>query len=387
MKMKKRAILYLCGLLIAIAQNTAFPFPPSPSPAPPPSGPSFVGNNSSGPVFGLRGTDLGRYVAHELDPTRPDRESLAIPQEAMDLCLQALMRNHYTHAGVDSKETSKSLVPPAGSNDNPYFSSPVFYSSYQYARIQDTLPTIGLDGDQHKGTIGFDFNSIGGTVVGFNFNYTNENLSLSDGGTDLTNSSNSYFFSSYVGKNFEGWVNVGGSFTYGRTDSDFRADTNSVFGPMDFGQFTREDSYALSAFVGISHTFGAWSVASTPSFIWDANRYDFPTPVEDGFGGFGPTGLQSQGRNESSFYWMNNVGYAVSDKLTVTAIGNWTRNVGIEPIVAPGFDELSRGWMTFGSEVEYKFNTQGSAQIRFEHDVFAGHTDNFRLKGGISYSF
>jgi hypothetical protein len=201
--------------------------------------PSFTwaqNSPNSSPSSSNQGLD--RYAAHELDPTAPDQDSLTVPQNTTDFAIRALSRTEVTTAGVPMTQVQtdgKDMKQMAPVPESSWFSDPETYSDYEYTHVQDTLPApLGLDGDKHSGTVGFDFVTFFKTVLGFNFTYANEDLNASSpsfsfpGATGIptstyNSSSNSYFFSTYAAKNFDSWVNVGASFTYGRTDIDYRS--------------------------------------------------------------------------------------------------------------------------------------------------------------------
>ncbi len=342
---------------------------------------------------------LDQYAAHFLDPMSPDKETLTVPQSTTDYAVRDLNRTFNTTAGVEMMshpKEMKDMKQMAPVQEDSWFSDPVFYTDYQYSKIQDSLPAgIGNDGDKHSGTVGFDAVTFWKTIVGFNFTYSNTDLtSIASGGgfptSYFTNSSDSYFFSSYAAKNFIDWINVGASFTYGRTDAEFRSNTPaSSFGGFPFPgtnfiQDSRVDSYGLSPFIGCAHTFGQWSFSSTPTYIWNYNHYHFD---QGRAGAFALPQLPGTRTINSSFLWLNNAQYAVNEQWKVEAIVNWTRNVSTATLTAPGSTPVDKGWMTFGTRVDYQFNKAGEAHVEFDHDAFSGNTDDWRIKGGITYAF
>ncbi len=151
-----------------------------------------------------------------------------------------------------------------------------------------------------------------------------------------------------------------------------------------FGQSTREDTYALSPFVGVAHTWGAYSFSSTPTYIWDYNHYEFAAPVVPGGGALS---IPSTRTINSTFLWLNSAQYAVTDKVRVSVIGNWTRHVSTAVLTTPGSTPISHGWVTVGARADYSFNKDGNVYTQFDHDVFSDNTDDWRIRGGVSYQF
>lgn len=334
---------------------------------------------------------LTSETAEGLDPARTDRPGLQVPQGSTQYAISSLLRTEGTHAGAPTKEEdTKSLTTPSVSApEEDGFSAPTAYLEYKYAQIQDTR-SVGLDGPQHNAIVGFDFESYFKTIVGFNFTYTNEALSDNGGPgfAQLENSSESYFFSPYVAKNFFDWLNVGGSFTYGRTDTTFRALSAAPFaaGAPLSGLDTTQDTYAYSPFIGISHTFGAWSFSSTADYIYGYDHFSF-SPASPSFGA--PAAPDAKTLNQT-FLWLNNVQYAVTDKLSLSFQANMTHMLSTQSVpIAPGFtpNTFAHTWMSFGGRADYSFNKDGSVFASFEHDAFNVNFDDYRIRTGISYNF
>ena len=322
--------------------------------------------------------------AHAINPAAPDSPTLTVPQGSTEYAVAAALRATGTHAGVTMKDP-KSTTAATTSSDDPGsgFADPTAYTEYKFTHVQDDRPATsgGFDGAQQTGLVGFDFQSFYNTIVGFSFTYTNSNLNTSAAGTNaLSNSSNSYFFSTYVAKNFADWVNVGGSGTYGFTQSAFRSD--DVAGVTGFTQGTTQDTGALSPFVGVAHTWGAFSFSSTPAYIWGYDHFEF-----------GPVGGVTAGDAKTlnqTFLWLNNFSYAVTDKLSLSVQANWTRLLTTQSVpVAPGTTppDFSHQWFSFGGRADYSFSKDGSVFGAFEHDAFSTHYDNYRIRTGVSYNF
>ena len=155
----KRSIAYLLSIsaFAAIVPGVSFAQQPNNN-----------GNNNSP----NSSSQLDRIAAHELDPTAPNQESTQVPESSTQFALKALQRTEGTTAGIevvkpDAKDTKEMVSSTPSSN---WFSEPAVYSDYQYEHVQDTLAApLGLDGDKHSGTVGFDFVSLWKTVIGFNF--------------------------------------------------------------------------------------------------------------------------------------------------------------------------------------------------------------------------
>jgi hypothetical protein len=339
-------------------------------------------------------SNLYPEIAQGFDPARVDRPSRTVPQSSTEYAVSSLLRTERTTADAsdsssdaDPKDVKSLVAPSVGNTVGDGFSEPAAYSEYKFAEIQDKRPATGLDGPQHNGIVGMDFVSYWDTIVGFNFTYTNENLSANGGPppafVDEQNSSNSYFFSPYIAKNFFDWLNVGGSFSYGRTDTDFQAQ----FVPGGTTSLdTTQDSYSYSPFIGVAHTWGAFSFSSTPTYIYGYDHFTFGNPTTAGVSATPPGDAKTLNQ---TFLWLNNFQYAVTSKLSVSIQANWTKLVTIQEVSTPGFPSpsIAHQWMSFGCRADYSFNKNGTVFAAFEHDAFNVDFDDYRLRTGITYNF
>jgi hypothetical protein len=362
--------------LLAIALAAASPLLKAQSVPPPP--PPNNQNFNQGSIYSEE--------AEALSPTRVDRPNRTVPQGSTEYAIASLLRTETTHAGAstateDGKDM-KSLVAPSvnsSSSTEEGFSEPAAYAEYKFSQIQDKTPAFGQDGPQQNGIVGFDFISYYNTIVGLNFTYTNENL-FSGSADQFQTSNNSYFFSPYIAKNFADWVNVGGSFTYGRSDTTFRTSLIPVL------QNTTQDSYAVSPFIGIAHTFGAFSFSSTPTYIWGYDHFSFGNTDLGGFEVLPPPDAKTLNQ---TFLWLNNFSYAVTDKLSLSVQANWSRILTSQQITVPGSApvSVSHQWVSFGGRVDYTFNKNATVFGAFEHDAFNVNFDDYRIRTGITYNF
>ncbi|HUB68052.1 MAG TPA: autotransporter outer membrane beta-barrel domain-containing protein [Candidatus Methylacidiphilales bacterium] len=354
---------------------------------------ALTGLFSISPVQAQSSSGIQPETAVGLEQGQPDRPSRDVPETSTEYAIASLARTEGNTAGAEDTDVKNIAPAPgetAGGETEDGFSAPEAYNEYKFAHIQDNR-TIGFDGSQQNGIAGFDFESFWKTIVGFNFTYSNDSLTTT-GGTPTTNfynSNNCYFFSAYVAKNFSDWVNIGGSVDYGRTDTDWRADSNFIV-PFALGQKTTQDTVGLSPFIGVAHTWGAFSFSSTPTYVWDYDHYSFDLTTVNGSVLPGTPVIPNAKTLNQSFLWLNNFEYAVDSKWTLSAQANWTRLIGIEnvpTVVTPSIPPLGHQWMSFGAKVEYAFNKDGNAFIQFEHDAFNIHFDDYRIRAGVSYNF
>ena len=77
----------------------------------------------------------------------------------------------------------------------------------------------------------------------------------------------------------------------------------------------------------------------------------------------------------------------MTDKLSLSTFANWTRHVSTQVLTTPGSVPISHGWMTFGAKADYSIIKDGDIYVQFEHDAFSDNTDDYRIKGGLSYNF
>ena len=283
--------------------------------------------------FNPYGTSVAKIQpenAATLNQTTPDSPELQVPEFSLGHAVARLTGTEGTNAGApDSKSlTTPSTPPPVETGD--FFSDPNAYAEYKYARVQDNR-AIGFDGPQENGMAGFDFESYYKTILGFNFTYTNNDLSTTLDPTHFNSSSNAYFFSTYAAKNFADWVNVGGSATYGRTDTEFRADFAGP-PPSNVGQKTTQDTLALSPFIGAAHTWGAFSVSSTATYIWGYDHFSFDNPSANNAPSLFFTAPPDAKTLNQTFSVLNNVQYAINDKWSVSVQGNYTRLITTQSV-------------------------------------------------------
>jgi hypothetical protein len=319
-----------------------------------------------------------------LNPATPDSPSRDVPQQSTEYAVEALLRKLGTKAGAPDSNDAKSLVAPSvAPAQEDGFSQPTAYSEFKFTHIQDNR-TIGFDGPQYNGIAGFDFSSFWDTIVGFSFTYSNQDLNTNFGGTNMTNSNNAYFFSTYAAKNFDDWINLGGSFTYGRTDTTF----NAPFPGAALTQKSTQDSYSYAPFIGVAHTWGAFSFSSTTTYIYSYDHFNFDFPITDP--GVVSTAIPDAKTLNQSFLWLNNFQYAINDKWSASIQANWTRLLTMQSVptpITPLIPGLDHQWMSFGARVDYTFNKNGSVFAAFEHDAFDTHFDDYRIRSGVSYNF
>lgn len=322
--------------------------------------------------------------AATLNQVTPDSPELQVPELSLGHAVERLTGTEGTEAGApDTKSLTTPSTPPPDQMGE-FFSSPSAYAEYKYAHIQDNR-SIGFDGPQENGIAGFDFQSFYDTILGFNFTYTNNDLTTVLDPVHFSSLSDAYFFSSYAAKNFFDWVNVGGSVTYGRTDTTFRAETTGG----SVGQRTSQDTVALSPFIGAAHTWGAFSFSSTATYIWGYDHFDFDVPdVNDT-----PSAATAPGDAKTlnqTFSVLNNVQYAITKDWSVSVQGNYTRLITTQSVpttISPLVPPLGHQWATFGVRSDYSFNKDGSVFVSFEHDDFNIHFSDYRIRTGISYNF
>lgn len=338
----------------------------------------------------------GNYVQPEtaagLDPSNPDDLARSTSMTTTEYALKALLRSTNTKAGaeMDSKDAKSLVAPSVSPAQEEGFSDPTAYSEFKFTHIQDNR-AIGFDGPQYNGIAGFDFSSYWDIIGGFNFTYSNESLNTSNGGTNFTNSNNAYFFSTYAAKNFDDWINVGGSFTFGLTDTTFNANTPAAGLVPGAGltQKSAQNSYSYSPFVGVAHTWGAFSFSSTPTYIYSYDHFNFDFPVNDP-GVAGTLAPPNAKTLNQSFLWLNNFQYAINDKWSASVQANWTHLLAVQTVptvTTPLIPFAGHDWVSFGGRVDYSFNKDGSVFGAYEHDAFDTHFDNYRIRAGISYNF
>ncbi len=289
--------------------------------------------------------------------------------------VNALTRNTRTSAGVEMDPKSVAPGTTASPQVCEWFKKPAIYSDYGFNSSRDRREK-SLDSEMHQVTFGGDFETIAAITVGAMYTFVYDHASTRNNSTLVHRQSDAHLWSAYAGKNFMEWINVGGSFTYSKSAADL---SEFAGGIPSLDRYV--DSYAAAVFVGASHTWGAWQVASTPTLIYQYDRYDFTAS------GSTPGALNPYDLDTTTFTWLNTVDYSITEKFQVGALLHWTHLVNQSHDPSPGLTRNDRSWITPGVRFTYFPIENLQATVSYETDLLNAFYENHRLRCGITYSF
>ena len=244
-----------------------------------------------------------------------------------------------------------------------WFCNPSVFGEYQFISSDDER-TLGSDSNTHSFELGGDFRTIGDLLVGTVYSFSDL-----DGHSNFlhsTTSIDSHYVSLYVARSFWRFLNVGISTGYGHSDIE-----SSVHGPRGKATASQVETWNYSPFIGLSHRFGALSTSLTTTFLQTNSWNDSPNRATDDETGKVMVKL--------------NIGYAVTEKLNVSASARYTWVVEHEAS-EKGFEEDYQ-WATFGTKITYHVTEPFEVYAGYEADVWNQSYENHTVKGGVSYAF
>jgi hypothetical protein len=290
---------------------------------------------------------------------RPDAPSYRISSFDTDRAVDALMSLPVTAGVASLPVTGKEQVAPAPA-PNLWFAHPSFYAEYDYINSKDQR-TNGADSITNSGVVGFDFVTIHEFLVGFTYSYSNRDANVSPLG--LPDNEDSHFFSLYMAKSFGQWLNVGVSGGYGYTSTEtLGADSGN------------EDTWTLSPFVGVSHSWGAFSASLTGSSIhtW-TSTHDTPAGVGNTDDETGKVSVALK------------LGYAATERLKLQVTAKYVGMPYNEPATL-GLPE-ARDWATFGGKVTYRLTEHFDLYAAYAYDAFNDSYHNHNVQAGFTASW
>ncbi|MDQ3622427.1 MAG: autotransporter domain-containing protein [Verrucomicrobiota bacterium] len=221
-------------------------------------------------------------------------------------------------------------------------------------RISDDDRALGFDGTTHSFQIGGDFSTIGGLLLGAIYSYSSQDLESE--GLDADSDIDSHFVSVYLSKNFANWFNVGVVGGYGSTDVDTQLRNPSQDLHSDF------DTWTVTPFLGVAHTWGAFSASVSASYMWSYAD-----------------------RDSERFMTDLTLGYAITDSLSISGSAKYN-NVTDAPESAPGLSEDDE-WVTFGGKASYRITEMFGVYAAYEYDAFNTNYENHSMRGGLTLAF
>jgi hypothetical protein len=333
MKVSNQAIHILTVLTVAGFAGSLFA---SPHHAPPPR--RATPTVKKAPVV----KPTANLSTSAVNPSRPDNASNRSIRTSTDRAAWRL-QDKSVSAGATS---AKAPVEPAARM------VPTVYSDYTYINSNDTR-SGAADGDTHSVSVGADVMTASEILLGFSYSYSDTDLI----GRDYSTGNDSHFFSLYAAKSFAPWLSAGVTTGYGTTSTD----TTINKGFVGAGNSSASaDTWSASPFVTVN-----W--ANGPLFVSTTTGYQY-------------TDYEAAGQHAVTVE--GNVGYAVTDKLTVIAVARYFQE--LENEVDTGDDA---NWLTLGGRLGYAVTEAAQAFAGYEYDLLNDSYDNWTLRGGLSVSF
>jgi hypothetical protein len=292
---------------------------------------------------------------------RPDVPSYRLASFDTDRAVDALMSLPVT-AGMEMLPSGKEMkeVAPVPARGCDWFSHPSFYAEYGYVNSLDQRRD-GADSHTNSAVVGFDFVTCHDLLVGFTYSFSNRDGHISPIG--LPDNEDAHFFSGYLAKSFINWINIGVSGGYGYTSLETQG--------SDSGH---ENTWTISPFIGVSHSWGAFSGSLTGSSI---NTW---TGTHDS-----PTGANSDDETGKIAVTLK-FGYAATEKLRFQVSAKYTGTEYHEDQVRGGLPE-DYDWATFGGKVSYRITQVVDLYGSYSYDAFNDSYHNHNVQAGILASF
>lgn len=290
---------------------------------------------------------------------RPDAASYRISSFDTDRAVDALMSLPVT-AGVESLPVTGKEEVAAAPAPILWFTHPSFYAEYDYINSDDKRAN-GADSKTNSAVVGFDFITIEDILLGFTYSYSNRDADISPLG--LPDNEDSHFFSLYAAKTFWQWVNVGVSGGYGYTSTEtLGADSGN------------EDTWTLSPFIGVSHSWDRFSTSLTASSIhtW-TSTHDTPAGVGNADDETGKVAVALK------------LGYAATERLKLQATAKYIGMAYDEPAM-PGLSQ-AHNWATFGGKATYRVAEHFDLYLAYAYDAFNSSYNNHNVQAGFICSW
>jgi len=325
---------------------------PSPSPSPSPT-PPFL-----------------RQRLHFTNPgLRPDDPATRTSNLAVTRAIDRLSNPQATPApavepGKEVKEVKevKDLTTPACDG---WFCNPSIFTEYDYVTSADKR-TFGSDSHTNAFSLGGDFFTKGDILAGLIYTFNDQD----DHAEFLKRRADEYtnLVSLYMARSIGTWINVGVAGGYGYTRVN-----ETLFGPTGFGTGFADNQWNVAPFVGVAHTWGAFSASLTTTFVEEWDRF---SAAEFTPGFESRTGL---------FEFTLRLGYAVTDKLKVEAYSTY-----VQAIDAPSalfFLPEDHNWWVFGTKISYQVTRPCQIYVGYEYAAFNDSYVDHTVRAGLSFAF
>lgn len=276
------------------------------------------------------------------NPSRPDNASNRSVRTSTN---RATARLHGTPVSAGTTSAKAPVEQPAGM-------VPTIYTDYTYVNSNDTR-SGAADGDTHSVSLGADVMTASDILLGFSYSYSDTDLI----GRDYSSASDAHFFSLYGAKSLTSWLSAGVAAGYGSTSND----TTIAKGFLGAGTSSAStDTWSASPFLSVT-----W--ANGPLFVSTTTGYQY-------------TDYEAAGQHAVTVE--GNIGYAVTDKLTVVAVARYFQE--LENEVDSGDDA---NWLTLGGSLNYAVSESAQTFAGYEYDLLNDSYDNWTLRGGVSITF
>lgn len=316
----------------------------------------------------LAGSVFAQYDSGsiELTPFAPNY----VPTEQAKTAIDSAI-SRATSATSLGTDMSKDVEPAAKLKDNAWFSSPAVYAEASWTGSNDKRPN-GVNSDRLGTLVGFDFVSVHEIVVGLLYGYSHDWGKVDEANADIDNNNNTVTL--YAAKNFNKWFNVGGTLSYTNID-------NIVGVPgIEGDQGLESDIFSPSIYFGISHTWNAFSFASTVSYLYNAESIDNKV-----------AGAVDFDQSTGNLLWLNKVTYNINDMFAVSGLFNMTQilHTNVSDNLPPPIGSTNdHNWGTVGAEFSYYPCQNWEVTTGARYDVFnENYEETVTVSLGATYSF
>lgn len=286
---------------------------------------------------------------------RPDSRIPVVVGKAVFQSQQMMLREN--SAGMESKET-KDVIP---AETCVWFCDPSVFAEYGWVDSRDDR-RFGADGQTHSVTGGLSFTTIGGINTGLIYSYSRMDLDDRPNGTGSI--SDSHFISLFFSKSFLQYLYVGVTGGYGHTD------VQSFLRERGFLEGQDVDTWHVSPYLGVAYVTGAFQAAFNVAYTYAHSETDAPSGNNDA--------------DDGKVIYTLNLGYAVTERLTLSALGKFTHGVHYED--APADFPEDREWFTVGGRIAYRPLERLEIYGGYEYDINDNYS-NHTVNGGLTYTF
>lgn len=284
-----------------------------------------------------------------------------------------------TQQRFDSRTSAGSTLvdydsPQAALKDDSWFRSPAVFADYSFSTANDKR-AFGLDSDQHDVNVGIDFLTVYDIIAGMMVTYSNFHGTADDiPGARIRTDTDTVQLSWYLSKQFNDWLFGGATLSYSLSDLDQRT---AGAANTDFDI----DTISTSFFLGATHSWDQFNLASTVSYIYVDATWD---PVNQ------PGVTNDFNQSSGTFLWKTSGTWFATDWLDFTAAYQMTQIVheNFNTIAPAGTNSDDNHWGTISLTGNLIPTQNWQLFTGVEYVVFNdNYQESITVRSGATYSF